>query len=76
MGSRHDPDTVFVTMFLPTTISNAAVKKAFTHFGEVHTIFPGRYKEEKFKSICNGKRHVRLTSFHSKHDLPHKIQFG
>ena len=34
--------TVFVTMFLPTTISNIAVKKVFMEFGEVHTILISR----------------------------------
>ena len=63
-------------MFLPTTISNAAVKKAFMEFGDVHTVFAGRYKKEEFQSICNGKRHIRLTPFKSKHNLPHEIQFG
>ena len=60
-GSKYDPDTIFVTMFLPTAISNAAVKKAFMEFGHVHTVFAGRYKEEEFQDICNGKRHIRLT---------------
>ena len=40
----NDEDTVFVTMFLPTLISDAAVKRAFTEFGEVHSVFHGRYK--------------------------------
>lgn len=75
LGFRHDPNTVFVTMFLPTTISSTAVKKASTNFGDVHAVFAGAYKEQ-FKRICNGKRHVRLTPFHSNQDLPHKIQFG
>ena len=44
-GSKYD-DTVFVVMYLTTTISNAAVIKDFMEFGEVHTVFPGRYKEE------------------------------
>ena len=59
-GSKYDPDTIFVTMFLPTTISNAAVKKAFMEFGEVHTVFAGQYKEEEFQGICNGKIHMCL----------------
>ena len=41
-GSKEDPNTVFVTMFLPTTISNIAVKKVFMEFGEVHTILISR----------------------------------
>ena len=72
----NDEDTVFVTMFLPTLISDAAVKRVFTEFGEVHKVFHGRYKKnQQFESICNGKRHVRLTPHGSKQDLPHKIQF-
>ena len=72
----NDEGTVFVTMFLPTLISDAAVKRAFTEFGEVHSVFHGRYKKhEQFQSICNGKRHVHLTPHGSKQDLPHKIQF-
>ena len=72
----NDEDTVFVTMFLPTLISDVAVKRVFTEFGEVHSVFHGRYKNNyQFQSICNGKRHVRLTPHESKQDLPHKIQF-
>ena len=58
--NRNDK-TVFVTMFLPTLISNTAVKRAFSEFGVVHTVFAGTYKEAPFKSICNGKRHIHLT---------------
>ena len=61
-------------MYLPTPIFNTAVKKTFVEFGEVYTVFAGRFKDE-FKGICNGKRHVRLTTFKSKHDLPHEIKF-
>ena len=68
-------DTVFVTMFLPTLISDAAVRRVFTEFGDVHSVFAGTYQDANFNSICNGKRHVRLTPHESKQDLPHKIQF-
>ena len=44
-------------------------------FGGVYAVFVGRFKDE-FKEICNGKRHIRLTPFKSKHDLPHHIKFG
>ena len=44
-------DTVFVTMFLPTLISDAAVKRAFTEFGDVHSVFAGTYKDAHFRSI-------------------------
>ena len=45
-------------MYLPTIMSNTAVKKAFVEFGKVYTVFAGQFKDE-FKGICNGKRHVR-----------------
>ena len=67
--------TLYVTVHLPTTASKIAVKKAFMEFSEVHTVFAGRFKETDFKGIINGKRHIRLTPFKSKHDLPHEIQF-
>ena len=52
-------DTVFVTMFLPTLISDAAVKKVFQEFGEMHSVFFGKYRdEEEFNFIRNGKRHI------------------
>ena len=69
-------DTVFVTMFLPTLISDATVKKVFQEFGEVHSVFSGTYRdEEEFNFIRNEKRHVRLTPNGSKQDLLHKVQF-
>ena len=74
-GTIEDPHTIFVTMYLPTAVSNIAAKKAFMEFGEVHTAFSGRFKETDFKGICNRKRHIHLTPFKSKHDLPHEIQF-
>ena len=70
-----EDDTVFVMMFLPTLISDADVKKAFSEFGQVHRVFPGRYKNTPFSSIRNGKRHIRMTPSGTKHDLPHQIQF-
>ena len=51
-------------MFLPTTISDTAVEKAFMEFGEVHVVFPSTFKKD-FNEIRNGKRHVRLTPFGS-----------
>ena len=73
-GTRDDPNTIFVTMYLPSTISNTAVQKAFMAFGNVHTVFEGRFKDD-LKGIRNGKRHIRLAPNKSKHDLPHEIQF-
>ena len=71
--NREQKTTVFVT-FLLTLISDAAVKKAFSAFGQVHRVFPGRYKNT-FSSIRNGKRHIRMTPSGTKHDLPHTIRF-
>ena len=47
-------------MFLLTTISNTSVEGAFMAFGEVHSVFPGTYKDD-FKDVWNGNRHVRFT---------------
>ena len=72
----NDEDTVYITLFLPTLISDAAVKRLFTEFGDVYDVFPGRYKKEHgFGSILNGKRHVRMRPNGSKQDLPHRVQF-
>ena len=68
-------DTVFVTMFLPTLISDAAVKKAFSEFGQVHKVFAGTYKDTPFQSIRNGKKHIRMMPNDTKQDLPNQIQF-
>ena len=69
-GTKRDPNTVNITMHLPTTI-----KKAFMDFRDVHVVFAGRFSDE-VKGICKGKSHVRLTPFKSKHDLPHEVKFG
>ena len=45
-GTRDDPNTIFFTMYLPSTISNIAVQKAFMAFGNVQTVFPGRFKDD------------------------------
>ena len=68
------PDSVFVTMFLPTTISEAAVETAFMGFGKVHYVRAGTYRNE-FADIKNGKRHVRITPHSGKSGLPHEIKF-
>ena len=75
LGSKKDPNIVFVTMFLTTTISHVAAKRAFSEFGEMHTVFAATYGDKQFKGICNGKSHVRATPTPSKQDLPHKIRF-
>ena len=38
-------NTVFVTMFFPTSVSDTAVKKAFLEFGEVHDVFDNKFKK-------------------------------
>ena len=69
----YDENTVYITMFLPTTISDMAVKVAFNDLGEVHSVFTGSYKFP-FDGISNSKRHVRITPY-DKSELPHKIEF-
>ena len=69
---RSFPNAVFVTMFLPTTVSDTAVTKGFSIFGEVHDVFSGRFKKP-YNDISNGKRHIRITPYKTKHELPHEI---
>ena len=45
-GTKADPNAIFVTMYLP--------KKAFVEFGEVHTVFAGRFKETDSKVYVTG----------------------
>ena len=52
--------SVYITMYLPTTVSDTNVRKAFDHWGVVHDVFQGTYKKD-FHEIKNGKRHVRVT---------------
>ena len=62
-------------MYLPTTISDINVRKAFDHWGVVHDVFQGTYKRD-FHEIKNGKRHVRVTPHNGdKSCFPHTIQF-
>ena len=61
-------------MFLPTTISDAAVETAFVNFGKVHYVRAGTYGQE-FGDIKIGKRHVRITPYSGKSGLPHEITF-
>ena len=68
------PNSVFVTMFLPTTISDAQVETAFMDFGRVHFVRAGTYSNE-FADIKNGKRHVKITPHNGKTALPHEIIF-
>ena len=50
-------EPIFVTIKLPEYISDQAVKIAFSHFGEVLSVFKGRHKFNR--KIRNCKRHVR-----------------
>ena len=45
-GTKDNPNTIFVTKNLP--------KKAFMEFGEVHTVFVGRFKETDSKVYVTG----------------------
>ena len=72
-GSRDDTDTAFLTMYLPTTISNIAVK-VLMKFDEVHVVPTGHF-EGNLSGMRNGKGHVRLTPFKTKQDLPLQVQF-
>ena len=36
-GTKYDQNTVFVTLYLPSTISDTAVEKVFLEFGTVHS---------------------------------------
>ena len=73
---KNFPNAVFVTMFFPTNISDTASKKqkTFLEFGEVHDVFDGKFKKP-YNDISNGKRHIRITPYKTKHDLPHEIFF-
>ena len=73
-GRTNFPNAVFVTMFLLTTVSDTAVKKANLEFGEVHHVFSGKFKKP-YSDISNGKRHIRITPYKTKDDLPHKVFF-
>ena len=71
---KRYPDSVLVTMVLPTTISDTHVQTAFMGFGEVHYVHAGTYRDE-FAGIKNGKRHVRITPHVGKSGLTHEIEF-
>ena len=42
----NNEDTVYLTLFLPTLVSDAAVKRLFTEFGEVSMCFPDGTKKK------------------------------
>ena len=66
---KNFPNAVFVTMFFSTTVSDTTVKKAFLEFGEVHD---NKFKKP-YNNISNGKHHIRITPYKTKHDLPDEI---
>ena len=71
--NRH-PYSVYITMYLPTTVSDTSVRKAFDYWGVVH-VFQGTYKKD-FHEIKNGKWHVRVTPHDGdKSCFPQTIQF-
>ena len=49
-------------------------QKTFLEFGEVHDVFDGKSKKP-YNDISNGKRHIRITPYKTKHDLLHEIFF-
>lgn len=63
-----------MTMLLPTTVSDMAVKKALLEFFEVHDVFVGIFKKPH-NYISNAKCHIRITPNKTKHDLPHEMFF-
>ena len=72
--TKNFPNAVFMRMFFPTTVSGTAVNKAFLEFGKVHHVFGSKCKKP-YNNISNGKCHIRITLYKTKHDLPHKIFF-
>ena len=55
---RNGKERIFVTINLPEYISDQAVRLAFSHFGEVVSVFKGRNNFNR--KIKNGKRHVKI----------------
>ena len=61
-------------IFFPTTVSDTALKNVFLEFGEVHDVFDGKFKNP-YNNISNGKCHIRIIPYKTKHNLPHEIFF-
>ena len=61
-------------MFFPADVSDTTVKKALLEFSEVHDVFDGKFKKP-CNDISNGKHHIRITPYKTKHDLPREIFF-
>ena len=71
---RNGKEPIFVTVNLPECISDQAVRLAFSHFGEVVSVFKGRHKFNR--KIRNGKRHIRIFAVGGNSTiLPGKIAF-
>ena len=66
----HKPPEVFLTMFLPKTISDTAVHLAFQDCGLVHQLFAGTYKRD-FQKIQNIKHLIKLSPY-VKCEIPHQ----
>ena len=71
---RNGKEPILVTIFLPELISDQAVRLFFCSFGDVVSVFKGRY--EFNMKIRNDKRHVKI--FPTGGDpsiLPSKVSF-
>ena len=66
-------NAVSVTMFLPTTLSDTAIKKSFLEFGEVH-VFAGKFKKP-YNNISTNKGHIRITPYKSYYDTSPPMKF-
>ena len=56
-------------MFFPTDVSDTTVKKTL-----LHDVFDGKFKKP-YNDVSNGKHHIRIIPWKSKHDLPDEIFF-
>ena len=65
---KNFPNAVFVTMFFPTTVSDTAVKKDLSEFGEVHDVFDAKFKKP-YRNVSNAKLHIRISPYKTKYSL-------
>ena len=65
----------FIAVFLPITVSDSVVKKAFSELSEVHDVFPFKFKKI-YNDINNDKYHIRITPNKTKHGFSHEILFN
>ena len=70
---KNVPNAVFVTMFFPTTVSEPLSKKLFYNSVKYMMYLTAHLKSRN--NISNGKRHIRITPFKTKHNLLHEIFF-